>query len=163
MSAICSLPLRSIDRDDGIHPRVAGIVESHVAALMKTPDVWPALAVVEDGGHYVLVDGFHRYVAAERLGMEAVVVQIMAMPADRNLRGLAFDLNLRREEREDRLISRLLRITIDDESLCAATRIAAARAGISGHAYIIRLLMADERVRVSLACVDMVDREGRPE
>jgi ParB-like chromosome segregation protein Spo0J len=174
VNAIASLPLGSISRDAAIHPRVAGIDESHVAALMKTPDAWPPLAVVEDCGHYILVDGFHRYAAAERLGMEAVAVQIVPMPADRDLRGLAVDLNLRREACEGIPLfqpsvlfwiahEQLSNFWIADERLNTAARIAAARAGMSERAFIIDLLMADEGMRESLAYVDPLASEGRPE
>jgi hypothetical protein len=57
---------------------------------------------------------------------------------------------------------RPLHITIDDTRLRTATRIAAARAGISIRAYLTRLLLEDQTVQESLAYVDTLEGEGRP-
>ena len=78
--------------DPALQPRMAGLDAAHVAALQDNPEAWPSLVVVEQGG-YLLVDGFHRYAAAQNLGLETVPVEVREMPADGDLRALAFALN----------------------------------------------------------------------
>jgi len=100
-----TLPLTDIHLDPDLQPRVNGLDESHVQTLMDAPDAWPALVIVLHNGRNVLVDGFHRYEAARRLGLDAVPVQVMSVPPDSDLTALAFDLNARHGRplsREDR-------------------------------------------------------------
>lgn len=78
--------------DPALQPRVAGLDAAHVAVLQDNPEAWPPLVVVEQGG-YLLVDGFHRYAAAQNLGLETVPVEVREMPSDGDLRALAFALN----------------------------------------------------------------------
>jgi hypothetical protein len=56
--------------DSAFEPRGGGLVESHVRLLMESdPNDWPEILVSPDGsGRYVVIDGFHRYEAASRLG-----------------------------------------------------------------------------------------------
>jgi len=78
--------------DPDLQPRVGGLDPDHVRLLQECPEAWPPLVVVEDGG-YLLVDGFHRYAAAQNLGIEVLVADVREMPADGDLRALAFILN----------------------------------------------------------------------
>jgi ParB-like chromosome segregation protein Spo0J len=85
----------SMDRilvDPALQPRLGGLDADHVRVLQECPESWPPLIVVEHGG-YQLVDGFHRFAAAQNLGLETVVVEVREMPADGDLRALAFALN----------------------------------------------------------------------
>ncbi|MHB1325170.1 MAG: ParB/RepB/Spo0J family partition protein [Thermoleophilia bacterium] len=84
-----------IDRilvDPALQPRIGGLDTDHVAALQENPQAWPSLAVVERGG-YVLVDGFHRYAAAQNLSLKTIPVVVHELLADADLRALAFALN----------------------------------------------------------------------
>lgn len=92
MDTDIKLALDRILVDPSTQPRVGGLDADHVAELQENPDAWPPLVVVEDDG-YKLVDGFHRYAAAQNLGLHAVPVKVLDMPADGDLRSLAFALN----------------------------------------------------------------------
>jgi hypothetical protein len=61
--------------------------------LSETPDRWPPLAVVEHGGRLVLVDGFHRFAAAQALRLGEVPIQVLSVPEGGDLLALAFSLN----------------------------------------------------------------------
>jgi len=89
------LPITAITTDVALQPRVEGIDPDHVRVLEDVHDTWPPLVVVDDDGGYVLVDGFHRYAAAQNLGLETVTVDVVDMPADGDLKALAFALNAR--------------------------------------------------------------------
>jgi hypothetical protein len=101
--------------DITLQPRVAGIDADHVRTLEKVADAWPPLVVVEHLGALVLVDGFHRYAAAQNLGLATVPVVRHDMPEDRDLKGLAFRLNavhgrpLTLQDRRDRATELLQR------------------------------------------------------
>ncbi len=86
------LPLGRILVDPTLQPRIAGLDYGHVQALEENPKAWPPLIVVKRGG-YVLVDGFHRYAAAQNLSLEKVPVAVHELPAGDDLRALAFALN----------------------------------------------------------------------
>lgn len=77
----------------GLQPRVAGLDEGHVRALQEASEGWPPLTVVQQGNAVVLVDGFHRFAAAQNLGLARVPVRILATPPDGDLHALAFALN----------------------------------------------------------------------
>lgn len=64
-------PLTSIIPDEDYQARENGLSESHVELLTESnPNDWPPLLVEPLGnGMYGLRDGFHRYAAAERLGV----------------------------------------------------------------------------------------------
>jgi len=83
----------SIQIDSNLQPRVDGIDADHVQSLQDAPDGWPAVAVVEHKGRYVLVDGFHRFAAAQNLGLTEIPADILPMPIDGDLHALAFSLN----------------------------------------------------------------------
>lgn len=86
------LPLERILVDPVLQPRRGGLDADHVRVLQECPESWPPLIVIEHGG-YQLVDGFHRYAAAQNIGQETVTVEVREMPADGDLRALAFALN----------------------------------------------------------------------
>lgn len=92
MDKTIELPPDRIVVDPSLQPREDGLDAQHVAALQDNPDAWPPVAVVEDGG-FKLVDGFHRYAAAQNMGLQTVPVKVVEMPTDGDLRSLAFALN----------------------------------------------------------------------
>lgn len=87
------LDLDRITIDPALQPRVDGLDPDHVRALEAAYETWLPLIVVPLGGQHVLVDGFHRYAAAQNLGLDAAPVEIRDMPEDGDLKGLAFSLN----------------------------------------------------------------------
>ncbi len=89
------LRLDQITVDVDLQPRIGGIDADHVRALEESVEHWGPLVVVRLDGRYVLVDGFHRLAAAQDLELESVEVRILDSPEDGDLRGLAFDLNVR--------------------------------------------------------------------
>jgi ParB-like chromosome segregation protein Spo0J len=89
------IPPADLVVDPGLQPRLAGIDPEHVAALAETPEAWPPLVAVEQGGALVVVDGQHRLKAAELLGLEAVAVEVRRAEGEADLRDMAFALNLR--------------------------------------------------------------------
>jgi ParB-like chromosome segregation protein Spo0J len=78
-----------------LQPRVSGVDPEHVAALAETSESWPPLVVIRRGGQLVVIDGAHRLKAAQQLGLQAIRVEVRDAPAENDLRGLAFSLNLR--------------------------------------------------------------------
>lgn len=87
-----SISLARVLVDEALQPRTGGLDAGHVEALQEDPNAWPPLVVVERGG-YLLVDGFHRYAAAQNLGLESIRVEVREVPEDGDLRGFAFSLN----------------------------------------------------------------------
>lgn len=87
------LPLHRIVIVPDLQPRVKGLDEGHVQALQDAPESWPPLVAVQQGGQCVLVDGLHRYAAAQNLSLSTVPVRIVPPPADGDLHALAFALN----------------------------------------------------------------------
>ncbi len=85
--------LQEITCDPDLQPRVEGIDADHVQELEGIAETWPPLKVVKRGERYVLVDGFHRFAAAQNLGLERVPVEVLEAPADGDLAALAFSLN----------------------------------------------------------------------
>lgn len=85
--------LQYIFADPGLQPRVDGLDLEHVRALEAVSEAWPPLKVVRQGERYLLVDGFHRFAAAQNLGLETVPVIVLDPPEDGDLHGLAFSLN----------------------------------------------------------------------
>lgn len=94
MSTQTTIPLADIQVDASLQPRVSGLDEQHVQALMEAPEAWPAVVVVPRDGRYMLVDGFHRLAAAQNLGLGTITVTVMEMPEDGDLARLAFAANL---------------------------------------------------------------------
>lgn len=93
MGTIDDLSITAITLDPGLQPRTTGIDPDHVHALEAVADAWPPLIVVQHNGALVLVDGFHRYAAAQNIGLATVPAEIRDMPEDGDLKGLAFILN----------------------------------------------------------------------
>jgi hypothetical protein len=87
------LRVDQITIDPTLQPRVKGIDPDHVRALEAAQEFWPPLVVVNTGRHVVLVDGYHRYAAAQNLGLRTVPVEIGMPPPDGDLHALAFTLN----------------------------------------------------------------------
>jgi len=79
--------------DPELQPRVEGVDSAHVAELEQSPSSWPAIAVVSGKDGYIVVDGFHRVAAAQNLDLAEIAAQVVELPADADLRGLAFGLN----------------------------------------------------------------------
>lgn len=93
MRIIDDFSITAITVDPELQPRTAGINPDHVRALEAVADSWPPLITVERSGTVILVDGFHRYAAAQNIGLVTVSAEIRDMPADGDLKGLAFTLN----------------------------------------------------------------------
>jgi len=93
MSMVDDLSITAITLDPGLQPRTAGIDPDHVHALEAVADAWPPLTVVQHNAALFLVDGFHRYAAAQNIGLMTVSAEIRDMPEDGDLKGLAFTLN----------------------------------------------------------------------
>ena len=90
---ISSISVRHLDVDTTLQPRVLGLDIDHVRELEAVADAWPALKVVRRGDRYLLVDGFHRFAAAQNLGLAEVAVDVLDGPPDGDLASLAFVLN----------------------------------------------------------------------
>lgn len=90
---VAPLPIKEIEVDPSLQPRVAGLDPAHVATLEAVPDSWRPVAVVRRGASYLLVDGFHRLAAAMNLDLLAIDAIILDEPEDGDLHGLAFALN----------------------------------------------------------------------
>jgi len=88
-----SIALSQIIPDPALQPRVGGLDLDHVKALEGVAEAWPPLKVVQRGGSFILVDGFHRFAAAQNLGLETISAEILMPPEDGDLLGLAFALN----------------------------------------------------------------------
>lgn len=93
MTEIIVSSITAISIDAALQPRVEGIDPDHVRALEAVVDAWPPLVAVQDNGSLVLVDGFHRFAAAQNLGLVTIPVEIRDLPEDGDLKGLAFSLN----------------------------------------------------------------------
>jgi DNA-binding CsgD family transcriptional regulator len=99
--------MMSLDRlipEEQYQPRDAGLSEPHVRLLAESdPGTWPPLLISPDGDGFVIIDGFHRREAAQRLGLAAlpcVVVPGAGYPeaVAANLRhGLPLSLTDRKE------------------------------------------------------------------
>lgn len=90
---ILDLPLHRILVDPDLQPRKDGLDADYVAALQECLEVWPPIVAVDNGG-FLLVDGFHRFAAAQNLGLETVRVEVREAPDDGDLPALAYALNV---------------------------------------------------------------------
>jgi len=93
MDTAIKIATGNIVADPAFQPRVEGLDLDHVRALETVAEAWPPLKVIAHGKHYLLLDGFHRFAAAQNLGLEQVAVEVLEAPADGDLIGLAFALN----------------------------------------------------------------------
>lgn len=99
------IPLNLISPNPNYQPRRQGLSEAHVRLMAESdPATWPPLLVAPEGnGQYVLIDGFHRYEAATRLGLAQVtcIVQDGAGYPDAVAANIAHGLPLSRDDRKD--------------------------------------------------------------
>ncbi len=93
MTGRAELDITAIIIDSALQPRTDGIDPDHVRTLEAVLESWAPLVTVVADGQYMLVDGFHRYAAAQNLGLEIVTVDLAEMPPDGDLAALAFALN----------------------------------------------------------------------
>jgi len=91
---VTELPIGGIEIDDSLQPRSNGLSEDHVLALMETPEDWPPIMVAHVDGVNVLIDGFHRYEAACRLGYESIAAKVFYPDQNTDLFRIAFSLNI---------------------------------------------------------------------
>jgi ParB-like chromosome segregation protein Spo0J len=75
---IGTLPITQLIPDERYQPR-DGRSEAHVRLLMASdPATWPPLTVSPTGdGAFVIIDGFHRWEAASRLGLDALPCRVV--------------------------------------------------------------------------------------
>jgi hypothetical protein len=92
MDAI-TIPITSTTADPALQPRTDGLDLDHVRALEMVAEAWPPLKVVAQGDRFLLVDGFHRFAAAQNLGLAEIAAEVLEAPADGDLHALAFALN----------------------------------------------------------------------
>ncbi len=99
------IPFAQLVPDEDYQPRSGGLDAAHVALLAASdPAEWPPLLVSPIGdGRYSIIDGFHRYEAARRLGLPVVLCRVQedagySEAVEANLRhGLPLSLADRRE------------------------------------------------------------------
>ncbi len=72
--SVTPIELARLRANEEFQPRYGGLDERHVRLLIGTdPAEWPPLLVKPNElGGYDLIDGFHRYEAAVRLGLSAL-------------------------------------------------------------------------------------------
>jgi len=76
-TGIVRIPIDRIFPDEWCQPRLKGLEEKHVKLLLTSdPDAWPPLVVTPEEDGYAIVDGFHRYEAAWRLGLKDLRCQV---------------------------------------------------------------------------------------
>lgn len=74
------LRLGDVTIDEQYQPRVEGLDVDLVGKLMDVFEVTPPMLVLEGpDGDYILLDGFHRYAAAQNLGLEEVQCDCITM------------------------------------------------------------------------------------
>ena len=93
MYEVKKLPVLDIKVDPTLQPRVHGLDLEHIKYLEVVAEAWPPLKVVVQGGGFLLVDGFHRFAAAQNLGLETINAEVLPLPEEGDLFGLAFALN----------------------------------------------------------------------
>jgi len=71
------IPMDKIFSEERYQPRTKGLEERHVRLLLSSDSVaWPPLVVTPVDGGYAIIDGFHRYEAARRLGLTELTCQL---------------------------------------------------------------------------------------
>lgn len=71
------IPIDRIFPDERYQPRMKGLVDEHVRLLLSSdPVTWPPLVVTPEKGGCAIIDGFHRYEAAKRLGLKELACEI---------------------------------------------------------------------------------------
>ena len=87
------LKTNQITIDPTLQPRVSGLDADHVWELQEAFETCPPIRIVKKGDAYILVDGFHRFAAAQNLQREKITVEIIDAKNDTDLFALAFSLN----------------------------------------------------------------------
>lgn len=90
---VVSLTLDEITPDPRLQPRVDGLDGRHVKELEAVIEHLPPIKVVRQGDRFLLVDGFHRYAAAQNLKLATMAATIVDVPDGEDLHALAFALN----------------------------------------------------------------------
>ncbi len=88
-----SVTLASITVYERFQPRRDGIDTRHVEALMESAESWPPITLAQRDGGLILIDGFHRIDAANRLGLISIGATVIDPPPDGDYFRLAFELN----------------------------------------------------------------------
>jgi hypothetical protein len=78
--------------DPDLQVRTGGIDQKHLDTLTEAEGFSP-LAAVRRNGRLVVVDGHHRGCVLQNRGAERVLVRVLAIPDDADLRQVAFQLN----------------------------------------------------------------------
>jgi hypothetical protein len=74
-----SIPIKDICIDGGTQQRpVEDNVVKRYAAMMQDGSVFPPVEIITDGKNKFLVDGFHRYFAAKRLGKKYIEASVVS-------------------------------------------------------------------------------------
>lgn len=93
LPTIIKVSVTKITADPALQPRIGGLDLDHVNDLEAVSESWPPLKVVAQGKSFIIVDGFHRFAAAQNLGLETINAEVLPLPEDGDLFGLAFALN----------------------------------------------------------------------
>jgi ParB-like chromosome segregation protein Spo0J len=88
-----AVSLGRIEADPRLQPRIEGIDPEHVKSLEAVSEYWPPLAVVEQGDRFLLLDGYHRFAAAQNLKLDTVPVTVVEVSGGDDLYELAFFAN----------------------------------------------------------------------
>jgi len=71
------IPIEKIFPEEGYQPRLKGLEVKHVGLFLNSePGSWPPLVVAPKQDGYAIIDGFHRYEAAKRLGLQELLCRI---------------------------------------------------------------------------------------
>ncbi len=79
--------------DPQLQPRIAGVHPGHVKSLEEVSEYWPPLTVVARGDRFLLLDGYHRFAAAQNLKLDKIPITVIESSAGEDLYGLSFALN----------------------------------------------------------------------
>jgi ParB-like chromosome segregation protein Spo0J len=89
------VPVAHVLVDPQLQVRTIGLNEQHVRALEETPKAWPPILVSHEPPAFRLVDGFHRFAAAQNLGLARICVRIAESGSQDDLVRQAFEANAR--------------------------------------------------------------------
>lgn len=93
MQPIIPVHINQIKIDPALQPRVDGIDPEHVRELEAVAEHWPPLKVAKQAERYLLIDGFHRFAAAQNLKLDTIAVELIEASEADDLHALAFALN----------------------------------------------------------------------
>ncbi len=88
-----AVSLSRIQVDPQLQPRIEGIDPEYVKSLEEVSEYWPPLTVVPRGDRFLLLDGYHRFAAAQNLKLDKISITVIKPFAGEDLLGLAFALN----------------------------------------------------------------------